>query len=89
MLILLTGYAIVLNLYGFLIMGSDKKRAVRRSRRIPEKRLFIIAAAGGAAGIYAGMRTFRHKTLHFTFTAGIPFLLICNVIAYYWLARHL
>ncbi|MEF3305989.1 DUF1294 domain-containing protein [Paenibacillus sp. GYB003] len=73
-------YVLAINAAGFFVFGYDKLMAKRNERRIPEKRLFWIAAAGGAAGAWLGMRSFRHKTKHVSFKLGIPALLILNVV---------
>ncbi|WP_127578908.1 DUF1294 domain-containing protein [Paenibacillus koleovorans] len=76
---LLVFYLIVLNFAGYAVMGYDKQQAKRKNRRIPEKRLFLIALAGGAAGVLIGMQLWRHKTKHLSFTVGIPLLLALNI----------
>lgn len=68
-------YLIFINLDAFLLMRSDKRRAQRGARRIPEATLFFVAVLGGSVGIMLGMRVFHHKTLHHSFTIGMP--LIC------------
>ncbi|MFS0722804.1 DUF1294 domain-containing protein [Paenibacillus sp. 1P07SE] len=69
------GWLILLSLAGFAVMGHDKRLAKRSgSRRVPERRLFLLALAGGAAGMWLAMRSFRHKTRHRTFTTGMPLL---------------
>lgn len=75
---------IIINIISYIVMSIDKKRAVRgRSReRIPEKTLFILAAVGGAAGVWMAMRTKRHKTKHRSFVWGVPALFMLNVIMY-------
>ncbi len=73
-------YMLIINLYGFTIMGVDKWKAWKGRYRIPEKTIFIIASIGGSAGIFCGMRLFHHKTLHNKFKYGIPALLIANII---------
>ena len=73
-------YLAILNGYGFLLMGYDKRKAKRGKRRVPEKRFFLTAAIGGALGIWYGMKTWRHKTLHRSFTVGIPYLIAVNLI---------
>lgn len=77
-------YLIVINIYGLAIMGIDKWKSSRKVWRIPEKTMFITSLLGGAAGVYIGMKVFRHKTLHNKFRYGIPALLILNtmVLAY-------
>lgn len=69
-------YLILLNLAGFFLMGTDKRRARRHMWRIPEKTLFCTALLGGSAGTLAGMYVFRHKTKHWYFVIGMPLILI-------------
>ncbi|TMV48961.1 DUF1294 domain-containing protein [Paenibacillus mesophilus] len=73
-------YWLAINVVGFFLFGLDKLKAVRKERRVPEKRLFLIAALGGAAGAWIGMRSFRHKTKHASFTFGVPALLLLNIV---------
>ena len=56
----------------FALMGADKARAKKSARRVPEKRLFILALIGGAAGGWIGMYVFHHKTRHWYFKIGFP-----------------
>jgi len=79
-------YLIAVNIYGFIMMGLDKKKSRRGSWRISEKRLFTAAFLGGAAGVMAGMKVFHHKTLHNKFKYGIPVIIILNAAAaiYIW-----
>ncbi len=67
-------YYMVINVMGYMIMGADKQRAIHKQRRIPERTMFRLALAGGAIGIYIGMKHFRHKTQHATFIWGIPLI---------------
>lgn len=69
-------YLVIMNIIGFTIMGIDKSRAKRGAWRIPEKTLFLIAILGGSIGSILGMKQFRHKTKHKTFTIGMPAILI-------------
>lgn len=78
-------YLVVINLYTFVLMGSDKKRAKLQRRRVPEKRLFTLSAVGGAVGTYWAMKAFRHKTQHRSFTIGIPLLILLNAALVIWL----
>jgi uncharacterized membrane protein YsdA (DUF1294 family) len=73
-------YWLAINVVGFFLFGLDKLKAVRKERRVPEKRLFLVAALGGAAGAWIGMRSFRHKTKHASFTIGVPALLLLNIV---------
>ena len=69
-----------MNLIGFLLMGIDKRKAVKRAFRIPESTLFIVALIGGSLGSLLGMYTFRHKTRHWYFVYGMPAILILHII---------
>lgn len=73
---LLISYFAVMNLIGFALMGIDKYKAKKRAFRIPEATLFIVAIIGGSIGSIIGMYAFRHKTRHWYFVYGMPFILL-------------
>lgn len=76
-------YLIVVNIIAFVMYGMDKKKAIKREYRIPEKTLIGIAVIGGSVGAYMGMQTFRHKTLHIKFTVGVPLIFFVQLgVAY-------
>lgn len=74
-------YLLFMNLFGFVLMGSDKKRARKHRWRIPEKTLFLTSLLGGSLGTLAGMYFFHHKTRHWYFAAGMPAILALHVTA--------
>ena len=74
-------YLIGINLAGFIIMGVDKKRAIRGAWRISEASLFLTAILGGSIGCILGMQHFRHKTKHWYFKYGMPAILLLQIIA--------
>lgn len=71
-------YIAAINLAGFIIMGVDKKRAIRGAWRISEASLFLTALAGGALGCTLGMQYFRHKTKHWYFKYGMPAIFLAE-----------
>ena len=77
---IIAAYLIIVNLVGFLMMGIDKRKAIKGAFRIPEATLFIVALIGGSIGSIAGMYTFRHKTRHFSFAYDMPAILILQVV---------
>lgn len=77
---IIAAYLIIVNLVGFLMMGIDKRKAIKGAFRIPEATLFIVALIGGSIGSIAGMYTFRHKTRHYSFVYGMPAILILQVV---------
>lgn len=79
-------YLIVVNLWAFIMMGVDKRRARKEKWRISEKALFLPAVLFGALGGVAGMKIFHHKTKHWYFRWGFPLLLAVQLILLGWLA---
>jgi len=55
-------YYVGINLLLFIMMGVDKRKAVRNRFRIPERSLFAAAFLGGGFGGFVGMQIFRHKS---------------------------
>ena len=79
-ILILLVYLVIINIVGFAMMGIDKKKAKKRSFRIPEASLFIIAVIGGSLGSIAGMYFFKHKTRHWYFVYGMPAILVLQII---------
>ena len=71
---------IIINLTGFIIMGVDKKRAIRGAWRISEASLFCTAFLGGALGCTIGMHFFHHKTRHWYFRLGLPAIFVLQLL---------
>jgi uncharacterized membrane protein YsdA (DUF1294 family) len=65
---------------GFIAMGTDKARAVRREWRIPEATLFVMALAGGAIGMAIGSEVFRHKTSKLSFLAVLYSMVVLWIL---------
>lgn len=83
----LIGYLLLVNILAYSLMGVDKAKARQSKRRIPEKMLFLIALFGGSMGSIVGMYSFRHKTKHWYFVAGMPLILLLQLAAALWLCR--
>ena len=77
--VIFLAYFALINLITFFTFGADKRRAKKDKRRVPEKRLFLLAGLGGSVGAIFAMRVFRHKTLHRSFRYGIPAILIAQI----------
>ena len=82
-------YLIIINALTLLLMLTDKFRARKKLRRIPEATLLSCALLGGSVGALMGMYTVRHKTAHPKFYIGIPIILIINTISIYLLIRSI
>lgn len=73
-------YLLIINAVGFLLMLSDKKKAIKKQWRIPESVLIGFAVFGGSIGEYLGMKLFRHKTKHLLFSLGLPILMTIHIV---------
>lgn len=84
LLYILLTYLAAVNLAAFTAFGIDKWNATHRRRRISETSLLMYAAVGGSVGALAGMKVWRHKTLHRKFRYGVPAILAAHtVLAFY------
>lgn len=77
--LLVAGWVLV-NMYAWFLMASDKERAKADRFRIPEASLLIVAALGGAAGALLGMLIHHHKTKHLRFIVLIPLFLAIQLL---------
>lgn len=73
-------YLIIINALSFLLMLTDKQKAKKDRWRIPEKTLIGVSLLGGSLGAIAGMKLFRHKTLHSKFFIGLPVILAVQIL---------
>ena len=73
------------NGYAYGLMKRDKRYAIRGERRIPERALFVSAAAFGALGGVLAMRRLHHKTRHKSFQIGFPLMLVVQTgLVLFW-----
>ena len=82
LLLIVTIYMLIMTMVGFVIMGIDKRKAIKKGWRISECTLLLIAFMGGALGSFIGMHIFRHKTKHMKFIILIPLALLLNIMIY-------
>ncbi len=75
-------YLLVINIFGFLTMGFDKKSARRKKWRVSEATLFVIAIFGGCIGCIGGMYLFHHKTMKPAFQIGMPVILGLQILTF-------
>jgi len=84
-------YSLVLiNVLSFVLYGIDKKKSIRRKKRISEFQLFFISFLGGSIGSILGMKVFHHKTLKWYFWfLNIVFLIVwCSLCINKWLCTR-
>lgn len=83
-MIYLLFYLLAANACGYYLFWKDKRSARKGQWRIPESRLLLCAALGGALGCQLAMSTLRHKTLHWQFRLGVPLMALLQVAALAW-----
>ncbi len=71
---------VIWNLFTFLIMGLDKRKAMKQRRRVSESTLLGLAFLLGAPGVLAAMLAFRHKTRKALFIILVPLAIIVNIL---------
>jgi len=81
------GILVLVNLAAFILMGVDKRRAIKGSWRIPERTLLAVCGAFAAAGGLIGMHVFHHKTRTPRFSLGVPVMLVLQAVLLYGLLR--
>ena len=79
-------YLIIMNALGFVLMRSDKEKAIRNKWRIPEKTLLTVAGLGGSIGCFCGMLIFHHKTRHPLFSVGLPVMMAVQIVFFSFLS---
>ena len=82
-------YLLLINAVAFVLMLVDKRKALKKRWRIPERTLILSALFGGSIGALLGMYTFRHKTKHLKFTLGIPAILIAQISLAIWIFQKI
>jgi uncharacterized membrane protein YsdA (DUF1294 family) len=81
----LLGLLGLLNVLGFVLVGSDKARSVSKEERFPEVYFFFLSIFFASVGVLLGMLVFRHKTSKLYFPLGIGFLLLEQLALIYLL----
>lgn len=68
-----------------LLFGYDKRAAIRRLPRIPEKELLFWTALGGSAGAMVGILLFKHKSEKWSLTGWVLalFMIHCALLVYF------
>lgn len=84
-------YLALINLLTWHIWRLDKKYAVMREKRVPERTLLTLCLLGGCPSALIGAQVFRHKSSKKAFIhkvyliAGFQAALLCVMIALFWL----
>jgi uncharacterized membrane protein YsdA (DUF1294 family) len=79
-------WLVAANVIAFGYYGFDKGQARRAGSRVPELVLHGLAVLGGSGGAYAGMRTFRHKTVKAGFRVLFWLIVAVQAALALWIA---
>ncbi len=87
-IIILYAYAIW-NIFCFILMGIDKRKAIKNKKRISEFSILSKSFLMGALGTLLGMLAFRHKTRKIKFKILVPLSLVLNIVIVYLIYKYL
>ena len=76
--LLLLLFTAVMSVNAVIITVYDKRAAIRRERRVPEKTLMRVGALFGSFAMFVTMIIIRHKTLHTKFMVGLPLMALAQ-----------
>lgn len=80
-------WLLAVNVTAFGYYGYDKGRARSASSRVPEVVLHGLTALGGSVGAYAGMQTFRHKTIKGQFRILFWLIVLLQMALAVWVIK--
>lgn len=73
-------YFVAVNVYGFLLIMMQRKEHEECSdKSVPDGKLFIAGALGGAAGVYIAMFVFKYRLSSLFLMITMPVLITINV----------
>lgn len=78
-------YVAAVNVVAFVVYGVDKYKAQKAKWRIRESTLLLLAAIGGSAGAWLGMKIWHHKMRHAKFRYGVPAILLIQLAVVFFL----
>lgn len=82
-------YLLFIQIIAIAVTVSDKKRAIKRRRRISENSLMLVAMLGGSVSMYITMIFIRHKTNHNKFMLGLPFIMFLHILCIYFVLQFI
>ena len=80
-------WLICINLTTFVAYGVDKRAAIKKSWRVPEKDLHMLEFLGGWIGAWIGQRFFRHKTAKRSYQNMYKLMIVLEIVAIWWLLK--
>ena len=81
-------HLISINIITFIAYGIDKKAAIKKSWRIPEKDLHTLEFLGGWIGAFIGQKIFKHKTAKKSYQATYKLMIILELLLIFGLLKY-
>ena len=88
LLLFLIFHILSINLTTFIAYGVDKKAAINKAWRVPEKDLHSLEFLGGWIGAYAGQKFFRHKTAKKSYQATYKLMIVLEFAVIFGLLKY-
>lgn len=88
LLLFLVFHILSINLTTFIAYGTDKKAAVNKTWRVPEKDLHTLEFLGGWIGAFIGQKFFKHKTAKKSFQTTYKIMIVLEFIAIFGLLKY-
>ena len=88
LLLFLIFHIFSINITTFIAYGVDKRAAIRKAWRVPEKDLHTLEFLGGWVGAFIGQKFFKHKTAKKSFQATYKLMIVLEFIAIYALLKY-
>ena len=88
LLLFLVFHVLSINLTTFIAYGTDKKAAVNKTWRVPEKDLHTLEFLGGWIGAFIGQKVFKHKTAKKSFQTTYKIMIVLEFIAIFGLLKY-
>lgn len=82
-------YLLFIQIIAIAVTVSDKKRSIKRKRRISENSLMLVAILGGSVSMYITMIFIRHKTKHLKFMLCLPLITVVQIFLLYLIIKFL
>lgn len=81
-------YLVVVNYLAFSMFAFDKKKAIAKERRVPEKNLLLLCLFGGSFGGWLAMNKLRHKTSKSSFKIQFYILVVLQALLLIFVFRR-
>lgn len=81
-------HLISINITTFVAYGVDKKAAINKTWRVPEKDLHTLEFLGGWIGAFVGQKFFKHKTSKKSFQTTYKMMIVLEFAAIYLLLKY-